>query len=177
MRIDFTKTKWHADDSGTWLSLLVKAPKDARKFHAERKDKDYIADLKEARKRRSLDANAYFWLLVNKLAAVTGAKPLNVYRHCIRDIGDNNVIVPIRDDAVETFIKNWGAHGIGWICDKIYSKLPGYTNVICYYGSSTYDTKQMSRLIDTVIIECKAQDIDTATPEEIERMKARWKDA
>ena len=57
------------------------------------------------------------------------------------------------------------------------SKLPGCTNVILYYGSSTYDSKQMARLIDNIIQDCKAVGIETATPAEIDAMKARWEDA
>ena len=54
------------------------------------------------------------------------------------------------------------------------SKLPGCVNVVLYYGSSTYDTAQMSRLIDNIIQDCKAQGIDTRTPEEVARMKEEW---
>ena len=55
------------------------------------------------------------------------------------------------------------------------SKLPGCTNVILYYGSSSYDTEQMSSLIDLLVDDCKAQGIETATPDELARYKEEWK--
>ena len=57
------------------------------------------------------------------------------------------------------------------------SKLPGYTNICAYYGSSTYDTVQMSRLIDLIVQECRQQDIETLTPLELARMKEEWRHA
>ena len=66
-------------------------------------------------------------------------------------------------------------NGEGWQCDVLgESKLEGYTNVCCYYGSSSYDTKQMSDPIDLIVFECKEQGIETMTPDEIESMKAAW---
>ena len=77
--------------------------------------------------------------------------------------------------------KSHGHHGnvdlgtwLGWLTDAFPSKLPGCTNVILYYGSSCYDTKQMSRLIDLVVEDCKEQGIDTATPAEIALLKEEW---
>ena len=63
---------------------------------------------------------------------------------------------------------NWGHNGLGWIADTTESKLPGCTNVILYYGSSTYDKSQMARLIDNIVQDCKAVGIETATPAEID---------
>ena len=86
-------------------------------------------------------------------------------------MGGNYEVLPVRDEAVETWIKNWKSRGIGWLCETIgESKLRGYTNVICYYGSSTYDTRQMSRLIELCVNECKAQGIETMTPQELAAM-------
>ena len=41
-------------------------------------------------------------------------------------------------------------------------------------GSHTYNTKEMSRLIEGTVQEAKALGIETATPEEIRRMEERW---
>ena len=132
------------------------------------------------RKKRSNDANAYFWVLCGKLAAKTKQNKVDIYRELIRDIGDNYEIVPIRNIAVDKFITNWakdsnGRPRLGWICDILGdSKFEGYTNVCAYYGSSTYDSKQMSDLIDLIIAECKEQGIQTMTPDQIAELKSRW---
>lgn len=126
-------------------------------------------------KPRSLDANAYFWVLCGKLAAKTRQKKSDIYRQLVKEIGDNFEIVPIRNDAVETWCENWQAKGEGWQCDALgESKLKGYTNICCYYGSSTYNTEQMSVLIDSVVFDCKEQGIETMTPDRIAELKARW---
>lgn len=177
MELEFTDAKWSMDENGTWLSICCTEHKAVRRFVAEKKDKLYIADLKLKRNKRSLDANAYFWVLCGKLAAVLKLPKDEVYRSYIKEIGDNFQIVPIRDDAKETWIRNWSCKGLGWVCEELgSSKLDGYTNVVCYFGSSTYNTNQMSCLIDMVVQDCKDQGIETATPDEIAKMKARWAD-
>ena len=131
-------------------------------------------------KKRSNEANAYFWVLCGKLAAKTRQKKEDIYRELIRDIGDNYEILPIRNDAVEKFVSCWGrdADGrkkLGWVCDILgESKHEGYTKVCAYYGSSTYTTEQMSVLIDRVVFACEEQGIPTATPEQIANMKSLW---
>lgn len=97
-----------------------------------------------------------------------------MYREAIRDVGGNAFIGPFQDKDIEGIQKFWSKHGLGWITEVVPSKIPGCQNVIFYYGSSEYDTKQMSRLIDLIIDECKEQGIETLTPDEIARMKASW---
>lgn len=55
------------------------------------------------------------------------------------------------------------------------ANIPGYHNIRCFYGSSVYDTKQMARLIDLIVQECQQLDIETATPQEMERMMQEWR--
>lgn len=126
--------------------------------------------------RRSLDANAYFWVLAQKLAeklSLRGQKPVSaeeVYRNYIRDIGAYQIL-PVKVDAVEQFTKAWESHGKGWIVVFIgESKLKGYANLQVFYGSSVYNKEQMGRLIDAVVADCKEFGIETKTPEEIANM-------
>lgn len=175
MQIDFDKASWSIKPDGTWLSIRCKDTCKPKEFVKGIKDKLYIAELKEKRKKRSLDANAYFWVLCGKLAAILRLTTEEIYRQYIHSIGNNFEIIPMRDDAVEAWIKIWSDRGVGWICESLgKSKHEGYTNVVCYYGSSVYDTKQMSCLIDMVVDDCKTQGIETATPLEIAKLKARW---
>lgn len=134
-------------------------------------DKDYEITIDKEKKRRSNDANAYYWELVGQLSAKLNIPPKEIYRSHIKDVGGNYEIVPIRDDAADFWINAWESKGLGW-CSAIIgeSKLRGYTNVICFYGSSTYDTRQMSRLIELCVQDCKEQGIDTMTPNEVARL-------
>ena len=137
---------------------------------------DYVLTIDKVKAQRSNDANRYFWELVGQLSSKINVSPEDIYRTYIRDVGGNYEIVPIRDDAVEVWIKNWKAKGIGWQCDIIgESKLRGYTNVICYYGSSTYNTRQFSRLINLCIDDCKANGIEVMTESEMALMMQHYK--
>ena len=139
------------------------------------KDKLYDIEVKEHRKKRSLDANAYCWVLINQLAEVMRLSPEEVYRQAIQDISGNSEVIPVREDAVEQFKVAWSNHGIGWICrDMGKSKLPGYRNLMVYYGSSVYNSKQMSALVENLKQDCDALGIPTKTPEELASIMREW---
>lgn len=176
MTTTFKNARWMVDSDGAWLMLNIPIS-DARATVDGMKDgKVYEASIKEYHKKRSLDANSYCWLLLGKIAAKVGLRKEDVYREFIRDVGDNFEILPIRDDAVEKWIEIWKRNGIGWVCDvEGKSKLPGYTRVIAYYGSSTYDSLQMSRFIDLIVTECQELGIDTMTPAELALLMDGWK--
>lgn len=140
----------------------------------EIKDLDKLSiEAKKYRQKRSLDANSYSWLLIGKLAEKLNLKPIDVYRKAIIEVGVYEV-VPIKDEAVERYIEVWQDNGLGWLCETMKSKLDGYTNVIAWYGSSVYNSKEMSRLVDNIVEECKEHNIETLPPQELESMKASW---
>ncbi len=131
-------------------------------------------EAKKHRNKRSLDANAYCWVLLGKLAEKMNIKTVDVYKMAIKDTGVYEVL-PIKNEAVEKFIEAWQKNGIGWPCEIIgKSKLDGYTNIKAYYGSSTYNSSEMSRLIDSIVEDCKLQGIPTDTPEQIAMYKEAW---
>lgn len=139
-----------------------------------KKHGNLTVEAKKQSKKRSLDANGYMWVLCDKIAGALGSTKEAVYRHHVKQVG-TFTITPIKNEAVDTWIQRWGKNGTGWICDTIgESKLQGYTNVINYYGSSTYDTKEMSRLIDDVVSECKELGIETMTPQELSLLCEEW---
>ena len=131
-------------------------------------------EIKPYRKKRSLDANAYCWTLLDKLAEKMGESKETIYRQYITNIGGNSEIVCVKNNAVDRLCQGWRRNGIGWQTETFDSKINGCTNVILYYGSSVYDTAQMSRLIDLVVQDCKEPGIPTATPNEIENLKSMW---
>lgn len=126
------------------------------------------------RAKRSKDANAYCWVLIGKLAEKLNRSPADIYRDAIKDIGGNYEVVCTVNNAVDKLCSSWRRNGIGWQTDTMDSKLPGCTNVMLYYGSSTYDMAQMSRLINIIVEECKAQGIETRTPDEISKLVSLW---
>ena len=126
-------------------------------------------------KKRSLDSNAYFWILVDKLSQRLNLPKEEIYRNAIRNIGGVSEIVCVQNKAVEKLCQGWQKMGIGWQTDTMPSKIDGCTNVVLYYGSSTYDQKQMTSLIDNIVQDCKAVGIETLTPIELARLTEGWK--
>lgn len=126
------------------------------------KDKELLVKISTYSKRRSLSQNAYMWVLIGELAAKLNTSKDDVYKTYIRDFGVYEVL-PIKAEAVERFKSVWTARGVGWVCEELGrpSKITGYVNVIAYYGSSTYTSAEMSRVIDAIIEDCKAQGIST----------------
>ena len=132
-------------------------------------------EISKQKKKRSLDSNSYLWTLCQKIAEVIQSTKELVYQKFIRDVGQFE-IVPIKNEAVERWIEVWNSKGLGWFAEVMEdSKLKGYKKVISYYGSSVYDQREMSVLLDEVVRECKELGIETLPPDEIKALKESWK--
>lgn len=129
------------------------------------------------REKRSNDANAYCWVLIGKLAEKLNLPRDEIYMNAVKQVGGNYEIVCVQDKAVDKLRSGWSSNGIGWQTDTMPSKIDGCTNVVLYYGSSTYDTASMSRLINIIVDACVEQNIDTRTPDEVAQMLSLWKAA
>lgn len=136
-------------------------------------DKEKVFEVKEHKLKRSLNANAYCWVLMNKIADAIKSTKEEVYREYIKNKGIFRLIT-MNKDATNTFIKVWQEKGLGWICDTSESKYEGMVDVVAYYGTSSYNTKQMANFIDYVVDEAKNLGIETLPPDEIERLKSLW---
>ena len=136
--------------------------------------KEYKLEVKEYRQKRSLNANSYAWTLLDKLAEKLHIGKTDIYRTYIKDVGGNSEIICIQDKALEHFREIWEQGHIGRFTETMPSKIDGCTNVIVYYGSSDFDTASMSRLIELIVQDCKENDIETLTPEELDRMNEEW---
>ena len=171
------RARWMMDMDGTWLCLRVPSPAVAKQVcETFAQDKMHELILKKRTRARSLDANAYFWVLVGKLAAKLRIRPDEIYRQYVPDVGDNFEIVPIQKEHIEDWDRMWCAGHIGRLTDDLGEcrNIPGYHYIRCYFGQSDYDTAQMSRLIDMVVQDCKAQGIETMTPEELRKLVSQW---
>ena len=167
------KIVWQTDMDGDWLKIKVKNPRTL--CENLRDGKVYDVEIKLHREKRSLDANAYFWVLCGKLAVALGLPKDDVYRQIVRQVGAFEVL-PIRADIADRFPSIWGSNGIGFITEEIGPSrtLPNYINFRCYYGSHCYDSSEMSRLIDYIIDECRSVGIETLPPEKLKSMLREW---
>lgn len=141
-------------------NVTVTIGADFRETFDRLKDKVVDIEIKPHREKRSRDANAYCWMLIDKIAAAMNEDKVTIYREAIRNIGGVSEPICVRDRAVDAIRESWEQRGIGWITDTMPSKIEGCTTVILYYGSSTYDKEQMSRLIDHLTRD--AQDLGIA---------------
>lgn len=177
MQARIERVKYYRDPDGFWLNILLPGGEVAQTMNwmaNMEEGKEYGLSLDLFKKKRSLDANAYCWVLIGKLANVLNQPKTQIYRELVKDIGDNYDTVCVKNEALESLCARWEAHGLGWQAERFPSKLNGCTNVNLYYGSSEYDSRQMSRLVDAVIAECRENKISVETPEEIARLKEEW---
>lgn len=136
-------------------------------------DKDKTFEIKEHKQKRSLNANSYCWVLLQKLADKLNTTKEELYRKYIKEKGIFRTIT-IDNQAVSTFIHLWEEKGLGWICEVL-KEGETTTDLIAYYGTSSYNTSQMAHYVDYVVEECKLQQIETITPQELETLKKNWK--
>lgn len=140
------------------------------------KDVPVSVEIRKASKKRSRDANAMCWAMCSDIGnAMRPPLPKEeVYRKAIREVGEYEPL-PIKAEAVETFQSRWAAKGTGWFAEVIDdSKLPGYKLVFAYYGSSTYDTAAMSRLIDCLVEDARNMGIPIPASKEQEDALKAW---
>ena len=158
---------------GEWV-VSFSTPVDPRELFDSLKDKIINIEIKQFRNKRSLDANAFAWVLIDKIAARMGLSKIEVYREQIRDIGGVSDVICVQDKAVERLVSGWEKNGIGWQDDTMPSRLEGCTNVVLYYGSSTYDSKQMHDLIENLIRLAESLGIPTISDKEAEELIGKW---
>lgn len=157
--------------------LTVELDADFRAEFEELHEEAVDLTITKHRVKRSNGANAYAWVLIDKIAAKTRRSKSEVYRHAIRDIGGVSEIVCCRNQAVKRMVDLWQRNGIGWQVEELDSKIPGCTNLVLYKGSSVYDTKQMSQLIDSLVQDARAIGIETRSQNDINSLLEEYNNA
>lgn len=131
----------------------------------------------EWKERRSLSANSYFHVLVGKIADVTGESKAKVKNELITSYGqmefiDDEQVILRMNVPPELMFENEYIHlKLVKIDEDIHGTWYWYRQ---YRGSHTYDTKEMSVLINSTVELAQAMDIETKSEEEIERLVNAW---
>ena len=146
---------------------------DFREEYQKLKDVPVDVLIKKHRSLRSLDANAYAWVLISKIAQKMDP-PLDkqeVYLLMLRRYGQGGQ-VSIQTNQFESVIREFDYHKVIG-----HSTANGreFTHADVLVGSSKYNTQEMATLIDGIVQEAQDLDIDTDTPEQIRQFKERWK--
>lgn len=126
--------------------------------------------LKQYRKKRSLNANAYAWELITKIANVLRATKEDIYFQMLKKYGQSELISIISDAKIDGYIKYYDEAGESTLNGK------RFKHYRVYKGSSEFDTQEMAILIDGIVSDAKELNIQTEPPEEIERIKSLWKE-
>ena len=142
-------------------------------------DKEALFDLSEHKehRHRSLDSNAYFHVLCDKLRQKLGISMARCKNHLIASYGQ---IMYIEDQPM--IYKTNAPEDYMMELETIHTKCVKVTEengkdvyfYRVYRGSSDYNTAEFAKLLDGTIQECKLQDIETATPDQIAQMHALW---
>lgn len=131
---------------------------------------DLDIELKKHREKRSLNANAYCWVLLQKLAEKLNTSKDDLYLIMLERYGQFTHLV-VKPNVVDKVKEEWRTCRV---LGEITVNGKKGIQLQCYFGSSTYNSKEMSTFIDGIISECKEQGIETMTPIELERLKIEW---
>lgn len=134
-------------------------------------NKDLIIQAKQYYNKRSLDSNAYAWVLMQKIAEVTGEDKMEIYIRCLQRYSRAFTHLIVRPEVIPRIQEMFR------VCiDLGEVTVNGKTGhqLQCYFGSSTFNTKEMSVFIDGIISECHDLDIEVLPDSEVERLKKEW---
>lgn len=157
--------------------LTVEIDGDCRELIDRLKDKKLSIDIKEFRKKRSLTANSYYWSLVHKISEINGVSDAwthNLYLrdcHCLDTVAGETIAVtiPDTDEAEIDVLNRTDIHLLPTARTK-----QGKDGTLRYYlklrGSSDFDSKEMSRLIDFCVADAKEMGIETISEQEQARL-------
>lgn len=153
------------------LSAVIEISEDFRQAYEELKDcEKLIVEIKRYRRKRSLDANALLWLCIGRIADATRTDKMQVYKDLIKSYGQYTYIV-VKKNAVNKMQKYWR------VCEEVGEVSVGDeigVQLLCYYGSSTYDTKEFSILLDGTIQEMENIGLQRPSSKEMRMALEKW---
>ena len=120
------------------------------------------------RQKRSLNANAYAWTLIGKIADKIRSSKEEVYLTMLKEYGQSDLVSVLAHIPVKSYFKYYEEAGESSLNGKLFK------HYRVYKGSSEFDTREMSIFIDGIVSEAKNLGIETLTPNEIAKMKDLW---
>ena len=152
---------------GVKLALVINETEEMLNKILELNGKEVSVEIKQLKQKRSLDANAYAWVLIGKMADKLSSDKGTIYRQMLERYGQMECITLRADIEPERFdIKYYDLIAEGKGKDG-----KTYRSYRVYIGSSQYDTAEMSKLIEGIVSEAKELGIETLTPLEIANLE------
>lgn len=151
--------------------LILKSPDigEIRRFAYHFKAGNY--EIERKRKKRSTDANALCWKLCTEIANVLRTEKESIYVDMLKRYGQSDIVSVLSNVDVKGYFKYYDEYGKGTVNGK------EFTHYKVYKGSSEYDTREMSILIDGIIDEAKALDIEVISEREKTLLLEEWSNA
>jgi len=134
------------------------------------KDKLYSIEIKPNTKKRSLDANALLWACIGEISKALAADKWEIYLRMLRRYGKYTYVV-VRPNAVEAVKSQWRECEVVGEIDMHGEK---GIQILCYFGSSTYDTKEFPQLLDGVISEMNEIGLQPPPPKSVQKGLELW---
>ena len=128
-------------------------------------DREKVFEVKEYRQKRSLTANAYYWVLVNEMANRLRKSNDEVHLQMLKDYGQSRVMSVLADVPIDRYIKYFEQVGTGEVNGKVFN------HYRVFMGSSEMDSREMAILIDGTVQEAQQLGIVTLTPDEIANLR------
>ena len=151
------------------LTLAVNEKNDLLHGYDDLKDIEKLSiEVKPYRVKRSLNANAYAWKLIGEIADVVRASKDEIYLEMLKRYGQSEIISVLSHVPVNQYFKYCEIAGESELNGKLFKHYK------VFKGSSEFDTREMSILIDGIVSEAKGLGLQTETPDQIAEMKARW---
>jgi hypothetical protein len=160
MRIDEVRV------SGNELILTSPDTAEIKRFAYNFKAGNY--EIERKKKKRSTDANALCWKLCTEIANVLRTEKECIYVDMLKKYGQSDVVSVLSSVDVKGYFKYYDEFGKGTVNGK------EFTHYRVYKGSSEYDTKEMSILIDGIIDDAKALDIEVISEREKSLLLEEW---
>ena len=153
------------------LTLVINEKSDLLCGYDDLKDIEKLSiEIKQYREKRSLNANAYAWKLIGEIADIVRASKDEIYLEMLRKYGQSELISVLAHIPVQYYLKYYDEAGESWLNGKLFK------HYRVYKGSSEFDTREMSILIDGIVGEAKELGIQTETPEQLAKIKSLWKE-
>lgn len=125
-------------------------------------------EIQVKRKKRSKNANSYYWSLLQQLCEEMNIDVIQEYRKRVKELGIFQTF-ELNNENVSTFEYLWNQRGIAFFTEKV-EEIGDKTIINAYYGSSSYNSKQFSKLLDNLIQDCRSVGIQTLEDIEIEEL-------
>lgn len=154
------------------LTLAINERNDFLQGYDDLKDRERLSiEIKPYREKRSLNANAYAWKLIGDIADVLRANKEDVYFEMLQRYGQSVLISVLSHIPVSHYVRYYTEAGESTLNGKLFKHYK------VYKGSSEFDTREMSVLIDGIVSEAKVLGIQTEPPHKIAEMKSLWNEA